>query len=105
MSLFDWDAELKEEERDTLIENLAQRVHQRRLHAPAVLFLEIHKPLAFLASQSLILGSGFLAPLFGPQNVQRYSKLFETRENVERLIRRIEILQVAGEETVPHGTR
>ena len=103
--MFDWDEELKEEERDALIEKLAQKVHQRRLHAPAILFLEIHKPLCFLASQSLILASGFLAPLFGPQNVQRYSKLFESRENVERLIRRIEILQVSEEETVPHGTR
>ncbi|HZO90709.1 MAG TPA: hypothetical protein VFB38_20440 [Chthonomonadaceae bacterium] len=89
---FDWDAELPEAERDQLIERLAQQVARRRLHGPAVLLLEMHKPLTFLASQSLLLGSGFLAPLFGPQNIQRYSKLLESRENIERLIRRIEEL-------------
>ncbi len=93
---FDWDADLPESRRDELIENLAQKVTQRRLSAPAILFLELHKPLAFLAGQSLVLGSGFLAPLFGPQNVQQYAKLIESRDNVERLIQRIEELSVAA---------
>ncbi len=91
---FDWDAELTEEQRDTLIENLAQRVARHRMQMPAILFLEMHKPIAFLAGQSLLLGSGFLAPLFGPQNVQRLAKLLESRDNVERLIRRIEALSL-----------
>ena len=88
----DWDAELPEEKREALIEDLAQKVRKRGLATPAILFLEIHKPLTYLASQSLLIGSGFLAPLFGPQNVQQYVKLFESRENVERLIQRIEEL-------------
>jgi hypothetical protein len=88
----DWDADLPDDRRDALIEDLAQKVRRRGLATPAILFLEIHKPLTYLASQSLILGSGFLAPLFGPQNVQQYAKLFESRENVERLIQRIEEL-------------
>ena len=105
MNRFDWDAELKEEEREELIDSLAQKVHRRGLHTPTILFLEMNKPLTFLASQSMILGSGFLAPLFGPQKVQRISKFFETRENVERLIRRIEELQVEGKEMATDGTR
>lgn len=90
MTFFDWDADLSEAERDRLIESLAQKVHRYHMESAAILFLEMHKPLAYVASQSMLLGSGFLAPLFGPENVQKYAKLFETRENVERLIVRIE---------------
>lgn len=87
---WDWDEELTTEQRDTLIERLAERVVKHRMQMPAILALEMHKPFAFLAGQSLLLGSGFLAPLFGPENVRKYSKLFESRENVERLMERIE---------------
>lgn len=90
MNFFDWDAEISDEERDRLIESLAQKVQRYRMESAVIFLLEMHKPLTYVASQSILLGSGFLAPLFGPENVQKYSKLFETRENVERLIRRIE---------------
>jgi hypothetical protein len=94
---FDWDAELPEAERDAMIEKFAQMVDARGLHFPAVLFLEMHKPLTFFASQSLLLGSGFLAPVFGPQKVQQFAKLLESRDNVELLIRRIEEMHVTTE--------
>lgn len=90
MKFFDWDADLSDAERDRLIESLVQKVHRYKMETAVIFFLEMHKPLTYVASQSMLLGSGFLAPLFGPENVQKYAKLFETRENVERLIRRIE---------------
>ncbi len=96
MPAFDWDADLPDATRDTLIEKIASRVVQLGMAAPAVLVLEMHKPLAFLASQSLLLGSGLLAPIFGPQNVQQYVRLLESRENIERVIQRIEELHAAG---------
>ena len=34
----------------------------------------------------------FLAPFFGQQKVARYSRFLQTRENVEKLIQRIEDL-------------
>lgn len=92
---FDWDADITEEQRDEMIESFVKKVDQRGLHTPTILFLEMHKPLAFLAGQSLILGSGFLAPLFGAGNVHRYAKLLESRENIEKIICRIEEMQVA----------
>jgi len=61
--------------------------------APAVLFLELNKPLSFVASQSLIVLTPFLAPFLGLENVHRYSRLLEKRENVELLIERIEQLE------------
>ena len=93
MTGFDWDAGLTEEERDTLIAQLAERVARHNMATPAILMLEMHKPVAFLAGQSLLVGSGFLAPLFGPQNVRKYIRLLESRENIELLIRSIETTQ------------
>jgi hypothetical protein len=92
---FDWDAELPEAERDAMIEKFAQMVDARGLHVPAIWFLELHKPLTFFASQSLLLSSGFLAPVFGPKKVQQFAKLLESRDNIELLIRRIEEMSVA----------
>jgi hypothetical protein len=92
MPWVDWDAELPEDRRDELVENLAQKVHKLGLDSPAILFLEMNKPLAFVASQSLLIGSGFLAPIVGAQNLQEYIKLIESRSNVERVIQRIEAL-------------
>ena len=92
MTTFDWDAELTEAQRDALIDHLARQVGARKLQTPAILFLEMHKPLAFLTGQGLLLSSGFLAPLFGPKNVQQYARLLESRDNIELLIRKIEAL-------------
>ncbi len=85
--------ELSDEERDAILERIAQGIVQRGMAAPAVLFLELNKPLSFVASQSLIVLTPFLAPFVGLENVHRYSRLLEKRENVELLIERIEQLE------------
>lgn len=88
----DWLVEIGDEERDRLIEKVAAGVVQRRMETPAVLFLEMHKPLTFFASQGLIMASPFVGPFVGIENLRVVSKLLERRENVERLIQRIEEL-------------
>lgn len=98
--------ELSEEERDAILERIAQGIVRRGIAAPAVLFLEMNKPLSFVASQSLIVLTPFLAPFVGIDNVYRYSRLLEQRENVERLIERIEQLEhEKGQEPSDHATR
>ena len=86
----DWDSELTSDERDALIEKIATGVIRRRMETPAILFLEMHKPLSFIASQGLIVASPLIAPVVGFDNVQIATRLLEKRDNVERLIRRIE---------------
>lgn len=86
------DEELSPEERDKLIDELARKVVARRLETPAILFLEMNKPVAFIAGQSMLVASPLLAPLFGPEGVRKYSQLFGSRDNIEVLIRRIEDL-------------
>lgn len=88
---------LTEEQKNEVIESLAQKVAGKRLEMPAVLFLEMHKPLSFVASQSLLVAMPFLAPFFGAQGVADFSKLFSERENVEALIDRIEQLSAEAD--------
>lgn len=85
-----WENELTEADISSMIDELAKKVSDRRMETAAILFLEMHKPLAFLAGQSLIAGSPFLVPIFGAERINRYSIVLGSRENVERLIYRIE---------------
>ncbi|MHB1000271.1 MAG: hypothetical protein ACYC27_13605 [Armatimonadota bacterium] len=86
------DEDLSPEERDKLIDELARKVVNRKMETAAILFLEMHKPVAFLAGQSMLVASPFLVPLFGPEGVRKYSALLGSRDNVELIIRRIEDL-------------
>lgn len=93
--MFDWGAELPEEEREQVIEKIARGVVRRGMETPAILLLEMHKPVTFFASQGLVAISYFIAPIVGFENLRVASKLLERRENVERLIGRIEELAEA----------
>ena len=71
------------------IEKVATKISQLGFETPAVLLLEAHKPLTFFANQGLIFLTPILYPLFG-NSTQRAAKFFEDRQNVEKLIQRIE---------------
>ncbi len=86
--------ELTSEEEEKLINNIAKIVVEKGLEAPAIMFLEVTKPLSFIASQFAILALGPLQWLFeleGP----KYTGLFMKRESVGRIIERIEELTKA----------
>lgn len=89
--MFDlWKDDLSPEETDTLIRRAADEIRKRRLEAPAIMFFELHKPLAYVGSQAAIVFSPFIVPFLGFQFVNDYSRLFSRRENVERLIAELE---------------
>ena len=90
--MIDFDRELTPEEADEMIESIACDVVRRRLETPTILFLESHKPLSFIASQALVVGTPILGTLFGVERMSGYSALLRSRENLEKLIRRIETL-------------
>lgn len=87
-----WREPLSEEQKAQLIDALAQQVVKRGLSAPAILFLELHKPFAFIGSQAGIVFSPFFAPFFGFDRIDQYTQLLSERENWERLVERIEEL-------------
>jgi len=83
--------DLTDEEEKKLIENISRLVVDKGLEAPAIMFLEATRPFSFIASQFAIMALGPLQWLFeleGP----KYTGLFMKKENVGRLIERIEEL-------------
>ena len=84
--------------RDELVEVVARRISAYQLEEPAIFFLEMHKPLAFLAGQSFLLASPLLAPFLGIERLEQISEVFSEPENVERLIQRIEELRIERQE-------
>lgn len=78
------------EQQNKVIDSIAEKIVGRHLETPAVLFLDMHKPLSFIASQSMLAAMPFLAPIFGAQSIADLSKVFQNRENIEVLITRIE---------------
>lgn len=76
--------------RDALIDRLAQRITRLGLEAPALLVLESHRPLAFLAGQALLVAQPLLTPFLDPQAVRGYADLLAEPEALDRLARRLE---------------
>jgi hypothetical protein len=91
----DIDTPLSESERDALIESIATAIVRRRLETPAILFLETHKPLSFIASQSALVAIPFLGPFIGAQRMADLSKLLRDRANIDALVARIEDMAAA----------
>jgi hypothetical protein len=89
--MFDfWNEELTPEQEEVLLDKAAQEIRKRRLEAPAIIALEMHKPLATIGAHSSVVIAPFLVPLFGYDRVHDYSRLFKKKENVELLIQRLE---------------
>lgn len=82
--------ELSVEQRDLLIERLVQKVSSLGLTAPAILFLEAHKPFSFIGSQALLFLQPLLGFLLGDETISQYAQLFEDQANVERLLQLLE---------------
>lgn len=94
----DLDSPLSDEDRDALIDLVARKIVDRRLEMPVVLFLEMHKPLSFVASQAVLVAMPFLGPLIGGQQMANFSKLLQSRENIDLLIERIETMSAEFDE-------
>ena len=65
---------------------------RRNLCAPAIIFLEMHKPLASIGAQAALATAPFTVPFFGFEAINNYSRLFSNRQNVEKLLLKIEEL-------------
>jgi dihydrodipicolinate synthase/N-acetylneuraminate lyase len=89
--MFDfWTEELTPEEEEKLLDKAAESISKRGLIAPAIMALELHKPLANVGAHAALAVSPFLIPFFGFSPVNDYSRLMRKRENFERLIQKLE---------------
>ncbi len=85
-----WTEELTEQETEDLLTKLETLVRSRKFEVPAILFLEMHKPISRLAGNALIVFAPFVAPFVGIDNVHNYSRMLMQPGNVEKLILRLE---------------
>ena len=85
-------AELTAERRDEMIENAARAVVKRRLESPAVALLEMHKPLAAIGSNLVMLFTPLAAPFITWKRCDELAFFLMDRDNVEKLAARIEEL-------------
>ncbi len=80
------------QKRDAIIESLARKVVTRGMEIPAVILLEVTKPVSFLFSQAVLVAGPVLYPFFGFERTDRFAGFLNSRANIEMLIRRIEEL-------------
>lgn len=85
--------EISDEEVEKIIEKVAEKIHQYRMEVPAILLLETSKPVSFIGAQ---LGRVYLSPFLPLLKedlnipVEKILRIFEDRENLEKLIKLIE---------------
>ena len=73
-----------------LLERLADRIVALRLEVPALVTLESAKPVTLIASQAMVFFQPFVAALFPVASYERFARLMEHRDHVERLARLVE---------------
>jgi len=79
--------------REQLLDDLTRRIEKMGMTAPAILFLETYKPLAFLGAQLLWFAQPFLSLGFKEADLRDLALLIEDRAGVEELLDRLEALQ------------
>ena len=85
-----WDEELTPEETEAIIQKAANEIIRRKMQTPAILALDMHKPLANVTSAAGVVFAPFLVPFLGFNTVNDYTRLLAKQENVERLIELID---------------
>jgi hypothetical protein len=85
-----WNEELGPEREEALLDQAAEAIAKRGMTVPAIIALEMHKPLAHVGGHAAVAISPFIVPFFGFDRVNEYSQLLSSRANVERLICRLE---------------
>lgn len=81
-----------ESDAEKLLEKAAQTIVRRRMEVPAILFLEMHKPLANLIGHAIWVTMPVWAVFFGVATTNELGALLSDPERIERLIQRIEEL-------------
>lgn len=78
---------------EELLESIAQAIVRRGMDVPAILFLEMHKPLANLLGHAIWITMPIGALFWGVATTNAVGELLSDPTQIERLIRRIEALR------------
>jgi hypothetical protein len=78
------------EDEDRILTKVAQRVVRWKMSVPAIVFLESVKPLNYIGSQTLVFFEPIVQSVFNFKDYDTFQRAMERRENVERLMQKIE---------------
>lgn len=90
--------EEKRAEREALMDRFAAAVVERRMGAPAILFLESVKPVSFLGNQALVFFQPIVQSVFDFKHYDKIIEILEDRQNLDYILRQIEELEGAQQE-------
>lgn len=82
---------------EQLIEHLAEQISRWRLTMPAILLLQVTRPLSFIASQGLLLCQPLLSFVYDAPRIADYAELLADRATIDRLVARLEEEERAGD--------
>ncbi len=95
-----YDVEVTPKDEEEFIEKVAQKIHEYEMETVAILLLESSKPLVWVGGE---MGRFFISP-FVPilsedwgVTSEKFFLIFEKRENVDKLLKRLEELAQADE--------
>ena len=79
-----------QEQSEQLLDRLTQQIDHWGLTLPALLLLQVTRPLSFIASQGLLLCQPVLSFFYDTPRIADYADLLADRANVDRLVARLE---------------
>lgn len=94
---------LAERDAEQLLEKAAQVIVKRGMEVPAILFLEMHKPLANLIGHAVWVTMPVWAIFFGVATTNKLGAILSDPEQIEMLIQRIEELSAKRDEGKKRG--
>ena len=80
-------------ELDSFLREFALGIHKRGLAVAAIFFLEMHKPLTGLLHAVVQVSAPLMNLMVGSTSTVMFSRLLNSRENIEKLICLLESLQ------------
>ena len=79
-----------QEQSEQLLEQLSQQICRWRLTLPAIVLLQVTRPLSFIASQALLLCQPLISTFYDAPQIAGYADLLADRANLDRLVARLE---------------
>lgn len=94
----DNNSHFSDEELNEFISKMADAVHRRGMSVPAVMALEMAKPLSFIGYSSLVVFAPMLELIIDPVKMEKLQAVAGDRERIEQLIVAIEDLEKHGKD-------
>ncbi|MBI3038665.1 hypothetical protein HYY75_06410 [bacterium] len=87
------DEKFSAEEIDSFIQTFAKEIVRRKMSVPAVIALEMAKPLSFLGHSACVVMGPLIEMVFDPKKIEKMTSILSERCHIERLLETIETME------------